>query len=45
MIKLIIFDFDNTLVNTREATIKALKYIYKKIKPKISFKKFFRNLR
>ena len=40
MIKLIIFDFDNTLVNTRDATIKALKYIYKKTKPKISFKKF-----
>jgi len=41
MIKLIIFDFDNTLVNTRGATIKALKYVYKKIKPKVSFKKFF----
>jgi putative hydrolase of the HAD superfamily len=41
MIKLIIFDFDNTLVNTRDATIKALKYVYKKIKPKVSFKKFF----
>jgi putative hydrolase of the HAD superfamily len=40
MIKLIIFDFDNTLVNTRDATIKALKCIYKKIKPKITFKKF-----
>ena len=40
MIKLIIFDFDNTLVNTRDATIKALKYIYKRINPKISFKKF-----
>jgi len=40
MIKLIIFDFDNTLVNTRKATVKALKYIYKKIKPKISFRNF-----